>query len=255
MKEMKSLKWQMDYIINLSESDYLLKHPSDFKQFLANNIGKNFVKSHGRETATFLKKQGLDRTFYECDNHMFRLGPRNLPEGLVIDGGSDWVCLSRDFIYYILKEEKDSLLNGLNAIFNYTLLPAESFFHTTLRNSRFCPTYLNNNLRITNWKRQFGCQCQHKAVVDWCGCSPNVFKLEDWKKILSSKNRDVFFARKFDPTISQIVMDKIDGMVFGTDGANVTVEPKYWENIYHILDDQKEGDIYDMTLVLADQCA
>ena len=91
--------------------------------------------------------------------------------------------------------------------------------------------------------------------MDWCGCSPNVFKLEDWKKILSSKNRDVFFARKFDPTISQIVMDKIDGMVFGTDGANVTVEPKYWENIYHILDDQKEGDIYDMTLVLADQCA
>ena len=84
MKEMKSLKWQMDYIINLSESDYPLKHPSDFKQFLAKNIGKNFVKSHGRETATFLRKQGLDRTFYECDNHMYRLGPRNLPKGLHI---------------------------------------------------------------------------------------------------------------------------------------------------------------------------
>ena len=151
---MANLNWKMDYIINLSESDYILKKPEDFKEFLYKNKGRNFVKSHGRETTTFLKKQGLDRTFYECDNHMFRLGPRNLPEGLVIDGGSDWVCLSRDFIYYILKEEKDSLLNGLNAIFNYTLLPAESFFHTTLRNSRFCPTYLNNNLRITNWKRK-----------------------------------------------------------------------------------------------------
>ena len=91
--------------------------------------------------------------------------------------------------------------------------------------------------------------------MDWCGCSPNVFKLEDWKKILSSKNRDVFFARKFDSTISQIVIDKIDDMIFGTDEGNVAVEPKYWENIYHILDDPKEGDIYDMTLVLADQCA
>ena len=37
----------MDYIINLSESDYILKKPEDFKQFLYENKGRNFVKSHG----------------------------------------------------------------------------------------------------------------------------------------------------------------------------------------------------------------
>ena len=82
---------------------------------------------------------GLDRTFYECDNHMYRLGPRTLPEGLKLDGGSDWVCLSKDFIDYILDEEhRDTMMEGLLTVFNYTLLPAESFFHTALRNSHFC---------------------------------------------------------------------------------------------------------------------
>ena len=88
---------------------------------------------------------------------MYRLGPRSLPNGLKVDGGSDWVCLSKDFMEYILDEEnQDKMLEGLFTIFNYTLLPAESFFHTALRNSRFCSSYVNNNLRITNWKRALG---------------------------------------------------------------------------------------------------
>ena len=40
---------------------------------------------------------------------------------------------------------------------------------------RFCRSYINNNLHLTNWKRKLGCKCQYKAVVDWCGCSPNDF--------------------------------------------------------------------------------
>ena len=32
----------------------------------------NFVKGHGREQDKFVKKQGLDKTFFECDNHMWR---------------------------------------------------------------------------------------------------------------------------------------------------------------------------------------
>ena len=166
---------------------------------------------------------------------MYRLGPRQLPNGLKLDGGSDWVCLSTDFINYIL-DERDTLLDGLLTVFNYTLLPAESFFHTALKNSRFCSSYVNNNLRITNWNRKKGCNCQHKAVVDWCGCSPNVFKMSDWKKISNSINRKVFFARKFDPTISQTVINHIDQWINENDILDATYD-KYWENVYHYLDD------------------
>ncbi len=64
--------WKWDFVINLSESDYLLKNPEILTDFLSDNREKNFVKSHGRDSQVFVKKQGLDRTFHECDTHMFR---------------------------------------------------------------------------------------------------------------------------------------------------------------------------------------
>lgn len=60
----------------------------------------------------------------------------------------------------------------------------QSFFHTLLLNSKFCDTMVDNNLHLINWRRKQGCKCQHKNQVDWCGCSPNVFKIEDLERIL-----------------------------------------------------------------------
>jgi protein xylosyltransferase len=48
-----------------------------------------------------------------------------------MDGGSDWVALSRPFVAYVATAapdahaQKDVLVEGLNTIFKYTLLPAE----------------------------------------------------------------------------------------------------------------------------------
>lgn len=184
LESMKDLlaeeKWKWDFVINLSESDFPVKTLDKLEVFLTANRNKNFVKSHGREVQRFIKKQGLDKTFVECDTHMWRIGDRDLPHDIQIDGGSDWVGLSRPFIEYVVADQKDSLIDGLLQIFNYTLLPAETFFHTALRNSHFCHTYIDNNLHVTNWKRKLGCKCQYKHVVDWCGCSPNDFRPEDW---------------------------------------------------------------------------
>lgn len=93
--------------------------------FLTANKYKNFVKSHGREVQRFIQKQGLDKTFVECDAHMWRVGDRHLPWGIQVDGGSDWVALSRPFVAYISERQSDPLLVGLSNVFRYTLLPAE----------------------------------------------------------------------------------------------------------------------------------
>lgn len=97
---------------------------SQLEIFLAKHKGKNFVKSHGQDTHRFIAKQGLDKTFYECDTHMWRLGDRTLPSGIRIDGGSDWVVLNREFCKYLIFGN-DELLTGLNVVFKKTLLPAE----------------------------------------------------------------------------------------------------------------------------------
>ena len=55
----------------------------------------------------------------------------------------------------------------------------QSFFHTVLRNGNFCTTMITSNLHVLNWKREIGCSCQYKQIVDWCGCSPNDFLPSD----------------------------------------------------------------------------
>lgn len=225
--------WHWDFVINLSESDFPVKTVDTLAEFLSANRDRNFVKSHGREVQRFIQKQGLDKTFVECDTHMWRIGDRTLPAGVQIDGGSDWVALSRPFVEYVARDEKDALVDGLLTVFRHTLLPAESFFHTAIRNSHFCNTYVDNNLHVTNWKRKLGCKCQYKHVVDWCGCSPNDFKPDDWPRLLQTEGKQVFFARKFEPVINQAVIFKLEAWLYGhahlVDVANVQ---SYWQNVY-----------------------
>lgn len=72
----------------------------------------------------FIRKQGLDRLFYECDTHMWRLGDRRIPEGVSVDGGSDWFLLNRMFVEYVINS-KDDLVTNMKQFYAYTLLPAE----------------------------------------------------------------------------------------------------------------------------------
>lgn len=52
-----------------------------------------------------------------------------------------------------------------------------------LENSPACASLVDNNLRVTNWNRKLGCKCQYKHIVDWCGCSPNDFKPQDFLRL------------------------------------------------------------------------
>lgn len=76
----------------------------------------------------FIKRQGLDRTFYECENRMWLVDrKRKIPQGIEMDGGSDWVALHRSFCSYLVSEPKGELLQGLFVFYNHTLLPAEVY--------------------------------------------------------------------------------------------------------------------------------
>lgn len=240
METLLNSTWSWDFVINLSESDFPIKTNDKLVKFLTANRDKNFVKSHGREVQRFIQKQGLDKTFVECDTHMWRIGERELPTGIQIDGGSDWVGLSKKFVKYII-QHKDILIDGLLTIFHQTLLPAESFFHTVLRNSIFCDSYIDSNLHITNWKRKLGCKCQYKHVVDWCGCSPNDFKPNDWPRIKASEFKQIFFARKFEPVVNQAIIQRLEEWMYGPYPDETKSLKSYWESVYHFLDKGKSS--------------
>ncbi|XP_048869847.1 xylosyltransferase 2 isoform X1 [Brienomyrus brachyistius] len=227
-------EWKWDFFINLSATDFPTRTNEELVAFLSQNRDKNFLKSHGRENTRFIKKQGLDRLFHECDSHMWRLGDRVIPEGLEVSGGSDWFSLTRRFVEYVINSQ-DALVSGLKQFYSYTLLPAESFFHTVLGNSHMCDTLIDNNLRVTNWNRKLGCKCQYKHIVDWCGCSPNDFKPSDLIRI-QQLSRPTFFARKFESTVNQEAIDILDAHLYGHYAPGTPALKAYWESVFEEAD-------------------
>lgn len=220
-------KW--DFFINLSFADLPVKTNEHLTQFLFKHKDKNFMKSHGREADKFIKKQGLNRLFLECENHMWRLGERELPKGITVDGGSDWIALNRKFVDFLINSGNEQV-DQFKVWFNYTLLPAESFFHTVVQNSEHCESFVDNNLRMTNWNRARGCKCQYKAIVDWCGCSPNDFMVSDLARLKTA--RPIFFARKFEEFVSQEPVTRLDNELYGEYPAGTPSIQSYWENIW-----------------------
>ncbi|XP_033826932.2 xylosyltransferase 1-like [Periophthalmus magnuspinnatus] len=230
---LKMTDWSWDFFINLSAADYPIRTNEQLVGFLSKYRNMNFIKSHGRDTARFIRKQGLDRLFFECDTHMWRLGDRKIPEGIAVDGGSDWFLLNRQFVDYVVNSG-DALVTNMKRFYGYTLLPAESFFHTVLENSALCQTMVDNNLRVTNWNRKLGCKCQYKHIVDWCGCSPNDFKPSDLPRFQSPQqsSRPAFFARKFEASVSQEVINQLDEYLFGPLPVGTRGLHSYWESLY-----------------------
>ncbi|XP_077412937.1 xylosyltransferase 1-like isoform X1 [Vanacampus margaritifer] len=231
--------WSWDFFVNLSAADYPVRTNDQLVAFLSKHRHHNFIKSHGRDNARFIRKQGLDRLFLECDTHMWRLGDRKIPQGIAVDGGSDWFLLNRAFVDYVVRST-DELVSGLKRFYTFTLLPAESFFHTVLENSALCGSMVDNNLRLTNWNRKLGCKCQYKHIVDWCGCSPNDFKPADMPRFLQT-SRPTFFARKFEASISQEVINQLDAHLFGAPAPGQPGLSAYWENVYERETDGADG--------------
>lgn len=231
-QELSHLKW--DFIMNLSESDFPLKTIRELEQYLESNPRSNiYLKTHNLKGDKFVKKQGLDQSFYQCDNRVWRLGPRQLPNSITFSGGSDWFILPKDFCDFILDDQKNAdaktLLQPLLQLFNHTLLPAESFFHTLALNSGFCNRFVDNNLRLTYWNRKLGCKCQHKHIVDWCGCSPLIYRMSDYERLKRTRTQDtkIFFSRKFDPTLSSSVIASIEQQL----KPELSTDTRFWLNI------------------------
>lgn len=248
--------WKWDFFINLSETDYPLKSASALTKFLMKNPGRNFIKSHGFELDQFIKKQGLSWTFLECEFRMWRIGRRMLPMGIDFDGGSDYVCFNREFVQFLIDSSgTDPLLIGLKPIFQNSIMTTESYFHTVLRNSKFCPSYVNNDLHLVNWHSDRSCNCeQTKSTADWCGCRPTALLPQDMDRINNTLKGDVFFARKLVPSISLSILNTIDNWIVDNDiqlqmtaGSDSYITPSpsrymYWENIYHHTDSSPPYD-------------
>ena len=229
MKEMLESNWDMDFIINVSGTDYLLKTPEELKTYLSEHVGMNFVYNHPHDNVKN-KMSFHDHTFVECDEYMYRIGPRTLPQGIQYYSGSDFFCLSRNFAEYVTDTSgnNDTLLQGLYSVYNYSIAAPERFFLAALQNSQFCSMHYSSNIRMVNWDSKKGCHC-HRPTADWCGCSPLTLTKERMNFIDYARKYNEFFGRKFDSTVDMSVLNTLDKYLYGVDN----IPSKYWINIWH----------------------
>ena len=227
-EEILDLKWNFDFVINMSGSDYMVKTPEQLKNYLSKYTGMNFV--WGVKSDQEITENGMNKAFVECDHYLFGIGPRQLPKGITYNFGSDWFTLSKDFIEYLVYEKGDPLLQGLFSVYNHTAQASERFFLAALKNSKFCTKHIDHTLTASSWdfKHKQGCP-KTRSTSDQTGCSPISLKMNRWNEIFTlMKKEDAFFVRKFDSTIDMTVLNTIDHHIHGKQVPN-----RYWLNIWH----------------------
>lgn len=113
-----------------------------------------------------------------------------LPYGLVPFGGSQWFCMTRAHVDYIL----DYVAHhpAVVRFFKRAGIPDERFFQTVMMNSSLKSEVVNDNLRYLVWTT---------------GGRPRTLGAGDLSPLLSS---DKLWARKFDIDVDRKILDELD---------------------------------------------
>ncbi len=192
-----------DYICNISGQDLPIKSCEDLIEYISLNSGKEFIENipysnehtWWKENKIRVEKysfvnQGF-RGKYRVEQILNRLSPkRKPPHNYTFSGNSGWFCLSYNAVIFLLSSYQNDI--QLVRFFKYVWGADEIYFSTVLYNSPF-REQIFGNLVYTVW------QTEDKL-------HPKTFRIGDENEL---HNSNKFFARKFDPTIDQNIIDQI----------------------------------------------
>jgi hypothetical protein len=185
-----------DYFINLSGQCYPIKPIKLIKKELENS-DVTFLDYFPLPFKNWTQG-GFDRINYHWFHIIGKIWIpipkifRKLPYNLKPYGGSNWFCLSKKFVDYILQFIENH--PKLNLYFKNSLCPDEIFFQTIVINSPLQHQVINDNKRYIDW---------HKKRSS----SPAILTSEDYRKIIDTNK---WFGRKFDMNVDSKILDMID---------------------------------------------
>jgi hypothetical protein len=194
----------------LSGQDFPIKPIGEFKKFLCENEGAEFISFFKLpKPGTWGGNGGMNRMEYywlgmKIQQHRFVFGKINgFTHGLhkvfghkrklnfPLYGGGNWFTLSNSAVTYIAQFlEKNP---GYLKRFRYTRCADEIFTQSILLNSPFKDKVVNDDLRYVNWS----------TGPEY----PKILRAEDYAILAQAKNK--FFARKFDEKIDAKVIEKL----------------------------------------------
>lgn len=213
-----------DYVIQLTGQDYPIKSNSEIQRFLEQSNGNSFLDYCTLPTENWHGNGGLDRITHfhfhffgrhvgfpnehQFKNRIINLSysilskliplSRKLPGELKLFGGSTYWCLSRDCIEYIYRFVQQN--SSFVKFFKYVNIPNEIFFQTIILNSILKDHVVNRNITYIDWSKP---SPPYPAIL----CK------EDFERLIDTDN---LFARKFDASIDEEILDMIDKRILSS---------------------------------------
>lgn len=224
-----------EYAFLLSGQHYPIKTNQEIINFLQKNQGKEFISYFSIPSNVYWQDQrgGLDRIerwhfllinnwWHNYPGKLVRrantslrscfmviprliskfLFKRTFPRGFQPYGGSQWWCLSRECLEFILEFVRNN--KKFVDFFRYTLVPDEMFFQTIILNSHYKSKLVNDCLVRIEWSVE---KRPHPLVMT---------KL-DFAALSKSQK---LFARKFDTDEDVEILGMIDRHLLKTDNAS-----------------------------------
>lgn len=207
---------KFDYIWLLSGQDYVIQKPQAIMEKLYNNSNANYlnvVPNGTKKYLQYLKRCDIKYTnpgwisknkffikvlkhFYIIITggifHTFKPFKRKKPFEGEFYFGSQWWTITEECANYIIEfcDKNEEYVE----FFKNVLVPDECFFQTIIMNSTF-KNSVKNNLTFVNWGKN--------------SRSPDLITSSKLPEILK-KNDEYFFARKFDISVENNILDEID---------------------------------------------
>lgn len=209
-----------DYVVLLTGQDYPIRTNAEIDETFARAEGRVFMRGSALPTEHW-GGGGLDR----IEQWHFRLGRRRFsfpgtpfrhtalnavwsaparafrlrrrfPDGLRPYGGASYWCMPAACARYVDEFVRTS--PRFVDFFRRVHVPDEIFFQTIVMNSPFRARMAEGNLHYCDWTAG--------------GDHPKVLTMEDVNVIMHSRK---LFARKFDPDVDAVVLDRIDELLDG----------------------------------------
>ena len=183
-----------DYAVLLTGQDYPLHSRTHTERVLRDAAGRSFMRFDPLPFAEWDPGGGLDRVeqwhlAWRRRLHLRLPLRRRIPGGLAAYGGSGYWCLARDAVEFVDRFVQHN--EAYTRFFKHVYVPDELFFQTILMNSPLREAVVNDDLRY----------------VDWSQPRPAILRLGDFEAMVASGK---LFARKFDETIDDTVLDALD---------------------------------------------
>jgi hypothetical protein len=182
------------HFINLSGQDFPLKTQEFIRQFLTENAGKEYIRALNQAQMRPDTMHRVHDICFEFGNRIFRPNiSRKFLRGVVPHIGTQWMIVSRRFCEFV-STSKESV--RYKKFYKNSFIADEGFFQTIMMNNDCHEDIVQDDLRYIDWVPDGDIKLR-----------PRTFTAADARQLIVSEN---LFARKFDSTEDDVVLDEIE---------------------------------------------